>query len=134
VGTDSVSDHLDGIATGVSTNFALLTDADGDFTNATRITTGFSYDSGCDVATWTGVNFSDGDYFTIGNPDGSAIMVETIEEIIADIEQPQSEEAETATLEVYDSVTEKLQLKLYPNPTSGSLTIENIIEGAAVEI
>lgn len=134
VGTVTVNFYLDGIATGGSTDFELLKDADGNFSNATRITSGFSYDSNCDVATWTGVNFTDGDFFTIGNPDGAALLVAPIIEMEANMDDLENDQMEAATLEIFDSSTDEIKMKLYPNPTSGSLTIENIMEGAAVEI
>jgi len=134
VGTVTVKFYLDGIAAGGSTNFELLKDTDGNFSNATRITAGFSYDAGCDVATWTGVNFTDGDYFTIGNPDGAALLIQPLLEVEANINELEIDDSETATLEIFDSSTDEIKMKLYPNPTAGSLTIENIVEGASIEI
>ncbi|MCB0397003.1 MAG: T9SS type A sorting domain-containing protein [Flavobacteriales bacterium] len=46
--------------------YVLLVDGDGTFSNATVHYTGFSFDPGTDVVTFTGVDFADGDYFTIG--------------------------------------------------------------------
>ncbi|HLP13711.1 MAG TPA: M43 family zinc metalloprotease [Flavobacteriales bacterium] len=117
LGTVTVSFYMDGISLG--TNFELLVDADGVFTNATRITSGYSYDAGCNMASWTGVSLSDGNYFTIGTPDGSAMMVLA----------PDGLKVEEAKPTV---VAEKV--KIYPNPNNGSFIIENIPAGCDVMI
>lgn len=65
LGTVTVKFNIAGL--GIDTtdinNFALLTDTDSDFSNATAITSGLSYSN--DTVTITGVNFSDGATFTL---------------------------------------------------------------------
>jgi hypothetical protein len=145
VGSVKIKFHLDGIATGASTNFELLIDADGDFTDATRISANFSYDADCNIATWSSITppkLPDGSYVTIGNPNGLALMQIPIAElaIIGEdeaIEEEMTEEeliAQQRAMEIFDEATETVQMKLYPNPTEGTLTIENMIEGATIEI
>jgi PKD repeat protein len=135
VGTVTVMFHLDGILSGTS-DYELLIDSDGNFSNATRITSGYSYDNNCDIASWTGINFSDGDYFTIGNPDGTAMMIEPIfvseDNSTNNLDFDESEN--TIALSVIDNITESIQMTVYPNPSSGLLFIENLIEGASIEI
>ncbi|MFY0672678.1 MAG: T9SS type A sorting domain-containing protein [Bacteroidia bacterium] len=65
----SVSFDLSAMAmTGGSANdYAILIDSDTDFSNATEHTTGASLNS--NIITFTGVSFSDGYYFTLGQSD-----------------------------------------------------------------
>lgn len=118
VGTTTVTFYLSGIAAGSLSNLELLVDNDGVFTDATRITSGFTYDDGCKVATWTGVNLTDGQYFTIGSPNGTALLrTATI--------------AETETeLEIEKSIT------LFPNPNNGefSLLVNELNSNMVVEV
>ncbi|MEM9024092.1 MAG: hypothetical protein AAGB22_10140, partial [Bacteroidota bacterium] len=56
-------------------NYELLIDSDGTFaTGATRHTTGLSWDAGNNTLTFTGVDFSDGDFFTLGNTNESTTI------------------------------------------------------------
>ena len=123
-GTVTVTFYLDGISSG--SNLELLVDADGTFTNATRITSGFTYNSTCNTATWTGVSFSDGNYFTIGSPDGSALMISIVEE-----DNGSESESEFTGI---DDVKNELLFKLYPNPTDGIVTLENNIYDGMIYI
>lgn len=76
LGTVSVEVDLTGIEFGDPTSYELLIDADGDFTTgAVRHTTGYTYNAG--VITFTDVDFTDGDFFTIGNPNGDIISITT---------------------------------------------------------
>ncbi len=78
VGTVSFSIDLDGIGFGSFTDYELLIDADGVFASGATIhTTGRSYDAGTNVLSFTDVDFSDGDYFTIGHPGGGIVSITT---------------------------------------------------------
>lgn len=55
--------------TGNASDYALLIDSDGTFSNATAHTNGASWSN--DVITFTGVDFSDGDYFTLAYSDSN---------------------------------------------------------------
>ena len=66
-GSVSITFDLSNGGFGDPDNYELLLDSDGNFTNATRHTTGRSYNSTTNILTFTGVNFSDGDYFTLAN-------------------------------------------------------------------
>lgn len=103
-GTVTVSVYLDGIATG--SNLELLIDDDGIFANATQVTTGYSYDAGTGVATWENVNFTDGNYFTVGTPDGISLMPEV-----------------NPIMQRNSALDEINGVKIYPNPNNGSFTI-----------
>jgi hypothetical protein len=118
VGTTTVTFYLSGIAAGSLSNLELLVDNDGIFTNATRITSGFTYDDGCKVATWTGVNLTDGQYFTIGSPNGTALLR------AAAITETETE------LEVANNIT------LFPNPNNGefSLLVNELNSNMVVEV
>ena len=130
VGTVTVTFHLGGIGTGGS-NLELLVDADGIFTNATRITSGFTYDAGCETATWTGVNFSDGDYFTIGTPDGSALLTSPVTELTIDnVSDKESEGISNGMNESMNSTT----VKVYPNPSTGVFVVEHNIENGSLMV
>jgi hypothetical protein len=64
VGTLNVSFDLSGLGLSIDAGeYALLIDDDGDFSNATIHITGATY-SGSEIS-FTGVNFSDGDYFSL---------------------------------------------------------------------
>ncbi len=65
VGTVDVEFNLSGLGidTSNSSDFALLIDTDGVFTDATAYTTGLSIVG--DVVSFTGVNFTDGDYISL---------------------------------------------------------------------
>lgn len=43
-------------------------------------------------------------------------------------------EEESGLLSVIDNLTETVQMTIYPNPTTGILTIENIMSGVSIEI
>jgi hypothetical protein len=118
VGSTTVTFYLSGIAAGSLSNLELLVDNDGIFTNATRITSGFTYDDGCKVATWTGVNLTDGQYFTIGSPNGTALLR------AAAIAETETE------LEVANNIT------LFPNPNNGefSLLVNEVNSNMLLEV
>lgn len=67
VGSVSVDFDLSGGGFGDPNSYELLIDADADFTNASRHTTGRSYDSGTHTLTFTGVNLTDDYFFTLAN-------------------------------------------------------------------
>lgn len=77
LGTVTIEINLSGIEFGDPTSYELLIDVDndGDFSNAVRHTTGYTYNAG--VITFTGVTLADGNYFTIGNPNGDIISITT---------------------------------------------------------
>lgn len=59
-------------------NYVVLIDADGDFSSgATAHTTGLSYNAVNNSITFTGVNFSDGDYFTLAERDPNPTAIAT---------------------------------------------------------
>ena len=70
VGTVSVSFDLTNGQTGLrqtsASDYALLVDTDGDFSNATVHTTGAAYNSG--VISFTGANIADGNYIALAGP------------------------------------------------------------------
>lgn len=70
VGTVTATFYLDGVpgfGTFIETEMKLLIDSDdGNFSNATQITAGRSYNPATGELTFTGVTFNDGDWFTIG--------------------------------------------------------------------
>lgn len=64
VGTLTVSFDVTGLGLPTDANeYALLIDTDGDFADATIHTTGANYSG--DIITFTGVNFADGNYFSL---------------------------------------------------------------------
>ncbi|MES2763705.1 MAG: T9SS type A sorting domain-containing protein [Bacteroidota bacterium] len=119
VGTVTLKFYLSGIASGGSSNLELLIDNDGTFTDASRITSGFNYDNVCQVATFTNVNFSDGQYFTIGTPDGTALLRTANDE---------------GGLEILTA--KENEITVYPNPNNGefNLFINEISEDMVVEV
>jgi PKD repeat protein len=129
VGTVTVTFHLDGLASG--TNFELLVDSDGTFTNATRITSGFTYDSNCNTATWTGVNFTDGDYFTIGTPDGSSLLQIPM---FAASQTIGGNDEQNGFVAMMNEENPGFSFNIYPNPTDGIITIEHNADEGTVFI
>lgn len=111
VGNVTVRFYMDGIDNGTSTNYELLVDADGNLSNATRITSGYCWDPVNNIASWTGVNFANGDYFTIGCPTGAAFREN----------QNNNEESITGN-------NKSAQIKVFPSPNSGifMVTISNL--------
>lgn len=69
VGTVTISFDLTGFTVSSGNDLELLIDGDGVFTNATRYTTGRAWNP--PVVSFTGVNFTDGDYFTIASNNSS---------------------------------------------------------------
>lgn len=67
VGTVDISFDLTGFTVSSGNDLELLIDNDGVFNNATRYTTGRTWNP--PVVTFTGVNFADGNYFTVGSTD-----------------------------------------------------------------
>lgn len=64
--------NMTGINFGASTSdYVLLVDDDGDFTNGGTdyVNTGFSFNAGTNEATFAGIELPDGAYFTLGNVD-----------------------------------------------------------------
>ena len=77
VGTVTVSFDLTGFTVNSGNDLELLIDDDGVFTNATRYTTGRTWND--PIVSFTGVNFADGDYFTIAsNSPASPLPVELL--------------------------------------------------------
>lgn len=70
VGSVTVTFYLDGVAgsgTFLESELYLLIDSDdGDFSNAAQIAAGRSFNSATGELTFTGVTFTDGDWFTVG--------------------------------------------------------------------
>ncbi|MBL7891275.1 MAG: T9SS type A sorting domain-containing protein, partial [Bacteroidia bacterium] len=76
VGTITLSCDLNGSTISSGNDLELLIDADGVFAaGATRYTTGRSYNAGTKTVTFTGVNFTDGDYFTIGSTNAATVLL-----------------------------------------------------------
>lgn len=111
--------YLDGLTSGGS-NIELLVDADGDFSSgATSITANYSYDNICDIATWTGVNITDGYYFTIGSPDGTSTFSR----------MPENNSIDEDLMNVNN-------FNIYPNPTNGEFNVRcnSLSENTTIEI
>jgi hypothetical protein len=68
VGTVTVIFDLTGLTLNPSTGtYYLLTDADGDFSDASVSTSAGTYNAGTNTLTFTGIDLADGIFFTIGN-------------------------------------------------------------------
>lgn len=67
--------------TGNGSEYILLIDSDGTFSNATQHTTGANWDSG--VVRFTDVDFSDGDYFSLGISDSGSTALGGVFEDLA---------------------------------------------------
>ncbi len=119
-GDVTITFYLSGIAAGTLANLELLIDNDGVFTDATRITSGYSYDDGCDVVSWTNVSLSDGQYFTVGSPNGVALLRTANANALA---ENGAEEAEK-------------DIVVFPNPNNGefSLLVNELSEGMTAEV
>lgn len=75
VGSVDVSFNLTGITFGDPTDYRLLIDADGVFSNATEVTSGMSYNAATNTLSFTGVSIPDGSYFTLAT--GAIVSVAT---------------------------------------------------------
>lgn len=100
--------YLSGIIPGTPSNIEMLIDADGDFSSgSTSITTGYSYDNTCSVATWT-TTIPDGYYFTIGSPDGTSTFSRMVKNNSTD-----------------EDIMNANNFNVYPNPTNGEFNVSS---------
>jgi hypothetical protein len=76
VGSVTVSFDLTGSTISSGNDLELLIDGDGVFNaGATRYTTGRSYNAGTKIVSFTLVNFTDGDYFTMGSTNPATVLL-----------------------------------------------------------
>lgn len=67
IGTVNISFDLTGLTVASGNDIELLLDTDGDFSNATRYTTGRGYNTTTKIISFTGVTFANGIFFTLGS-------------------------------------------------------------------
>ena len=66
LGNYTLSFDLSGATNGQSTDYELLIDTDGDFSNATAYTGGLSFNQSTNTLSFTNVSLANGNYFTLG--------------------------------------------------------------------
>lgn len=94
-----------------------------------------TYDSNCDIATVTlNENQIKGSTFTLANPNGVLLVAPIMEFEGDELISEEEIEIEASAMKIYDENNMNIEMKLYPNPSSGDFTIENVVEGASVEI
>lgn len=87
VGTVTLSFNLSGFIINSSTHLKLLIDNDGDFTNATSHTMGRTYNPSSQTLSFTGVDLSDGKYFTLGSTSSETPLPVTLVAFEAETEK-----------------------------------------------
>ena len=74
VGTVSISFYLSTFTINSETQLELLIDNDGNFVNASRISSNRSYDPATQVVTFNNVTVADGDYITVASNDENTVL------------------------------------------------------------